>query len=106
MIFNEEAVEINNRIEKDTPRKRILAEMKEKLYRSDVYAGSMVARLKETLRTPYAQIEPPNAVTKKRGRPAGAKNKTSVTRDKSNFEYVEGRKCGQCGMSGHNALIK
>jgi len=65
LILNEEAVENHNTIQKDTPRKRILAEMKEKLYRSDVYAGSMVARLKEILRTPYAQIEPPNAVTKK-----------------------------------------
>jgi hypothetical protein len=38
-------------------------------------------------------------MVKKRDRPAGSKNKTSTTRDKSHFEYVEGRKCGVYGQS-------
>ena len=88
-----------------TPRKRLLEEMKEKLYRTDINAASLIARLRETLTSPFAQINPPNAVTKKKERPAGVKNKTSlpVTREKSKFEYVKERKCGQCGMPGHNS---
>ena len=66
-------------------------------------AGSMIARLSQVLDTPDVQISEPMVVAKKRGRPAGAKNKTSATRDKSHFEYVDGRKCGVCGGSGHNA---
>ena len=44
----------------------------------------------------------PVPVTKKRGRPTGAKNK-STKRDKSYFEHVEGRKCSNCQKPGHNA---
>jgi hypothetical protein len=101
LILNENAVD-NHTIQQDTPRKRLLAEMNEKLYRTDIVPSSLMARLQDAIKTPYVQIMQPNAVTKKRGRPAGVKNKTSLTRDKSKFEYVEGRKCGRCGMPGHN----
>ena len=100
LILNEDTVENH---QQDSPRKRLLAEMEEKLYRSDIVAGSLMARLQDAVTTPFVQIMHPNAVTKKRGRPAGAKNKTNLTRDKSHFEYMEGRKCGQCGMPGHNS---
>ena len=49
------------------------------------------------------QLSHPIAVTKKRGRPRGAQNKVLKRRDKSAFEYVEGRKCRNCGKGGHNS---
>lgn len=66
-------------------------------------ACSLIARFKEVLDTPDVQVQEPLVVVKKRGRPAGSKNKTSITKDKSHFEYVEGRMCGVCGQSKHNS---
>jgi hypothetical protein len=65
-------------------------------------AGNLIARLNQVLDTPDVQVQEPLVVVKKRSKPVGSKNKTSTTRDKSHFEYVEGRKCGVCGQSGHN----
>jgi len=66
-------------------------------------AGNLIARLNQVLDTSDVQVQEPLVVVKKRGRLAGSKNKTITTRDKSHFEYVEGRKCGICGQSGHNS---
>jgi hypothetical protein len=66
-------------------------------------AGSLIACLNQVQDTPNVQVQEPLVVVKKRDKPAGSKNKTSTTRDKSHFEYVEGRKCGVCGQSGHNS---
>ncbi|HEY9302379.1 MAG TPA: hypothetical protein VIQ31_39655 [Phormidium sp.] len=45
-------------------------------------------------------------VASQRGRPKGAKNKASITRDPSEFEFVEAnykvRKCTSCNQAGHN----
>ncbi len=54
--------------------------------------------------TSIPQISNPAVVTKKRGRPKGAPNRTTK-RDKSWFEIVEGRKCSNCQQLGHNARI-
>jgi hypothetical protein len=66
-------------------------------------AGSLIARLNQVLDTPDVQVQEPLVVVKKRDRLAGSKNKTSATRDKSHFEYVEGCKRGVYGQSGHNS---
>jgi hypothetical protein len=66
-------------------------------------ASSLIARLNQVLDMPDVQVQEPLVVVKKRNGPAGSKNKISTTRDKSHFEYVEGRKCGVCGQSGHNS---
>jgi len=52
---------------------------------------------------PVQQVANPIIVAKKRGRPAGALNKVTKKRDKSAFEFVEGRKCRKCGQVGHNS---
>ena len=56
--------------------------------------ASLIARFNHVLDTPHIEVEEPSVVIKKRGRPAGSKKNTSTTRDKSQFEYVEGRRCG------------
>jgi len=66
-------------------------------------ACNLIARLNQVLDMPDVQVQKPLVVVKKRGRPAGFKNNTNTTRNKSHFEYVEGRKCGVCGQSGHNS---
>ena len=66
-------------------------------------AGSLIARLNQVLDTPEVQVNEPLIVVKKRGRPVGSKKKTSTTRDKSHFEYVEGSKCRVCNQGGHNS---
>ena len=56
------------------------------------------------------RIHPPNWTyanirnyARKRGRPAGSKNKKANQREKSLFEYSIGRKCSKFGQAGHNA---
>jgi len=63
----------------------------------------LIACLNQVLDTLDVQVQEPVVVVKKRGRLASFKNKTSTTRDKSHFEYMEGQKCGVCGQSGHNS---
>jgi hypothetical protein len=48
--------------------------------------GNLIARLNQVLDTPDVQVQEPLVMVKKRGRPAGFKNKTSMTKDKSHFE--------------------
>jgi hypothetical protein len=79
------------------------ATLKQVLNNENPRAGSLIARLNQVLDTPDVQVQEPLVVVKKRNRPVGSKNKTSTTKDKSHFEYVEGRKCGVCGQSGHNS---
>ena len=65
--------------------------------------ASLFSRAQSLSETPFTVIQGPQVVKSKRGRPSGAKNKNKTTRDKSHFEYVEGRKCKSCGESGHNS---
>ncbi len=74
-----------------TPRKRLLARLTTELYSANARVGSLIARLTEVIETPEISVQEPAVVIKKRGRPAGAKNKNSLTRDKSQFEYVLGK---------------
>jgi len=76
--------------------------LKQVLNNENPRAGSLIACLNQVLDMPDVQVQEPLVMVKKRGRPAGSKNKTSTTRNKSHFEYVEGRKCGVCVQSGHN----
>jgi hypothetical protein len=69
-----------------SPRKRWFCEMQEKLYNEVEISGSCAACLQAVIETPFTSIDPSAKVLKKRGRPAGAKNKNSMTRDKSAFE--------------------
>jgi hypothetical protein len=80
--------------------KKILVQ-KKTLHESQI--PSFISRLTDAIQEPIPFVANPIQVTKKRGRPRGALNKISRKRDKSAFEYVEGRKCGKCGNSGHNA---
>jgi hypothetical protein len=56
-------------------------------------AGNLIACFNQVMDTLDVQIQEPVVVVKKRDRLASSKNKTSTTRNKSHFEYVEGRKC-------------
>jgi hypothetical protein len=88
-----------------TPRKLLMEEIRRQLYEdSGNHRQSLLARLESTLETAERQIQDLPPLKRKRGRPAGAKNKkTSIRRDKSQFEYTEGRKCSICKQAGHNA---
>jgi hypothetical protein len=68
-------------------------------------ACSLIARLNQVLDTPDVQVQEPLVVVKKHSRLASSKNKTSMTRDKSHFEYMKRHKCGVCGQSRHNSKI-
>ncbi|KAI9908973.1 hypothetical protein PsorP6_015233 [Peronosclerospora sorghi] len=59
-------------------------------------------RLKETRELPIHALCNHVQVTRKRGRPAGSKNRAN-TRDKPAFEYTTGNKCGNYGKNGHNS---
>jgi hypothetical protein len=82
---------------------KMTATLKQIFNNENPRAGSLIARLNQVLDMPNVQVQEALVMVKKRGRPAGSKNKTSTTRDKSHFEYVEGRKCGVCGQSWHNS---
>jgi hypothetical protein len=66
-------------------------------------ASNLIARLNQVLDMLDVQVQEPLVVVKKRDKLGRSKNKTSTTRDKSHFEYVEGRKCGVYGQSRHNS---
>ncbi len=74
-----------------------MATLQQVLDNGNPWVGSLIARLNQVLDTPNVQVQEPLAVVKKRDRLVSSKNKTSTTRDKSHFEYVEGRKCGVYG---------
>ena len=86
-----------------SPRTAILKKVTRVLQSENPRASSLIARFNHVLDTPDVEIQEPSIVVKKRGRPANSKNVSSKTRDKSHFEYVEGRKCSSCGQSGHNS---
>ena len=79
---------------------KMTSTLKQSLDNMNPRAGSLIARLSQVLDTPDVQVNEPLVVIKKRGRPVGSKNK--MTRDKSGFEHVIGRKCGICSQSRHN----
>jgi hypothetical protein len=87
----------------NTPRKKLLAEIQRELYSQGAMTGSLLNRFKDVINTSRVPIQEPSIVLKRRGRPAGSRNKNSLTRDKSLFEYTTGRKCSICGSSGHNS---
>jgi hypothetical protein len=81
----------------------MIATLQQVLDNGNPQADNLIAHLNQVLDKPDVQVQEPLVVVKKRDRPASSKNKTSTTRDKSHFEYVERRKCGVCGQSGHNS---
>ena len=86
-----------------SPRSAILKKVTSALDPGNPRASSLIARFNHILDTPDVEVREPSIVVKKRGRPANSKNVSSKTRDKSHFEYVEGRKCSCCGQAGHNS---
>ena len=86
-----------------SPRSSLMLKVADTLDNENPRAGSLIARLNQVLDTPEVQVNEPLIVVKKRGRPVGSKKKTSTTRDKSHFEYVEGSKCRVCNQGGHNS---
>ncbi|KAI9895393.1 hypothetical protein PsorP6_019629 [Peronosclerospora sorghi] len=85
-----------------SPRSTALEICRKMLYSAEPSAVPVVkARLEDMAVVMCPQLQNPVSVTRKRGRPAGSRNKANK-RDKSGFEYVEGRKCGNCGQRGHN----
>jgi len=85
-----------------SPCSRTVEAIKEKFRMCDV-AQSLVleAEVDEVLRKDVPPFQNPHAVTNKRGRPMGSKNKANK-RDKSAFEYAHGNRCSACGQRGHN----
>lgn len=70
---------------------------------SETELHSFLSRLNDLTNQPKLVIQDLINVTKNRGRPVGAKNKSNK-REKSHFEYVDEtigqRKCRSCGISG------
>jgi hypothetical protein len=75
----------------------MMATLQQVFDNGNLRAGNLIPHLNQVLGTPDVQVQKPLVVVKKRDRPAGSKNKTSTTKDKSHFEYVEGCKCGVDG---------
>ena len=75
------------------------------LSRKPIFAESVATNVGNILlsQASLLDLENPDIVVKKRGRPAGAKNKDKSTkRDKSLFEHSEcSYKCSNCGKPGH-----
>ncbi len=63
----------------------------------------LMSRLQSVIATPFDKIIPPAVVTKKKGGSKGGAS-SKVMRDKSAFEYVEGRKCSKSKKPGHDAI--
>jgi len=75
----------------------MMATLQQVFDNGNLRAGNLIAHLNQVMGTPDVQVQKPLVVVKKRGRPTGSKNKTSTTKDKFHFEYVEGCKCGVDG---------
>jgi hypothetical protein len=100
-----EEIDLELPFQSDTvsPKSRIVSKVLDRLQNLDAaQVPTFLSQLERLTDTPVAPISNPDYVTKKRGRPTGAVNKISKRRDKSAFEYVEGRICGKCGKAGHN----
>jgi len=87
----------------DSPKKKILKSVESLLYDGCNNPSLLMSRIQSLIAAPFNKILPPAVVTKKKGRPVGSKGGASskVMRDKSAFEYVEGRKCSKCKKPGH-----
>ena len=81
-----------------TPRKAIIEKLTNAVY-GETGSTNLMTRLQNVLKRSLETVAEPQKVIRKRGRPAGAKNKSA--REKSAFEYT--KKCGKCGGIGHNA---
>ena len=87
-----------------SPRKRLMRKIEQRLYETDDdQVVVLMTRLDEASQAPLQSLSNPVVVTRKRGRPAGSKNKKANQREKSLFEYSTGRKCSKCDQAGHNA---
>ncbi|TPX65427.1 hypothetical protein CcCBS67573_g08134 [Chytriomyces confervae] len=85
-----------------SPRRNMM-QTQQKLYTVDEdQVPTMLAQLQEVADHPGHPLANPVPSAKKRGCPAGS-TKRANQRDKSQFEYVAGRKCSKCGVNGHNA---
>ena len=87
----------------DSPRKNFLNSLQSLLYDGCDNPTLMMSRIQSVRDTPFDKILPPAIVKKKKGRPVGSKGNSKIMRDKSAFEYVEGRKCSKCKKTGHYA---
>ncbi|KAJ3247650.1 hypothetical protein HDU77_008510, partial [Chytriomyces hyalinus] len=86
-----------------SPRSKALQQIKEKMYTiDDDQVPTLLAHLQEVTESPAQSLLNPVPLTKKCGCPAGLVKRANQ-RDKSQFEYVTGNKCGNCGVNGHNA---
>ena len=90
-------------VQTSCPTSLLVQKMVDTIDNGNPRTGSLIARMNHVLDTPEVQVNDPFVVVKKRGRPAGSKNKRNMNRDKSHFEYMEGRKCGMCNQCGHNS---
>ena len=88
-----------------SPRKNLIERLHNELYNNpQIHSSSFINRIQSVLDDPTKEIQDIQPLQRKKGRPVGAKNKgASIRRDKSHFEYMEGRKCSKCGEPGHNA---
>ena len=93
-------------IEELTPKKIFLSKVHDQLslelYRQGAHPENLMARITQVLKDTRTVVTNPSRVLQNRGRPQGSKNR-STARDKSEFEYVSGRKCGSCGGARHNS---
>jgi Ser/Thr protein kinase RdoA (MazF antagonist) len=69
----------------------------------EIQVPTFLTQLERLADNPVAPLSNPSALTKKRGHPLGALSDVTKRRDKSLYEYVEGRKCGKCGKTAHNS---
>ena len=69
----------------------------------DDQVAVLITRLDEASEAPLQSLSNPVVVTRKRGRPAGSKNKKANQREKSLFEYSTGHKCSKGAQASHNA---
>jgi Zinc knuckle len=96
---------VDKRATRSSPRKMLVDLLETSLYGPNQYLAETVANNVENVllsQVSLVDIENPDVVVKKRGRPAGARNKTSTKRDKSHFEHTEcAYKCSNCGEPGH-----
>lgn len=100
-LFNPEEVVVPEVINL-SPRQAVLKQVEKQLYDEPSKAATFISRINQLVSTDEITLEPPTAVTKKRGRPLGSKTK-STKRNPSHFEYVIGRKCRNCRQTGHNS---
>jgi hypothetical protein len=118
MINPQWILSVDDNIENDTlvisqqmmelsPKSRVVVTLRKTLEQVPVYQQEhIVQKINQIIANSHTEVQSPDVVVKKKGRPVGAKNK-SIKRDKSLFEIVadnlSGRKCSLCGEGGHNS---